>query len=67
MDPWQVITMSGEARQVLFGVKNIRSEVNYDILRYVVELGLNFRMLLSPPKKKFPICRYGTSNYEVYL
>ena len=46
MDPWQVITMSGEARQVLFGVKNIRSEVNYDILRYVVELGLNFRMLL---------------------
>ena len=31
------------------------SEVNFEILRYVVELDLNFQMLLSLPKTKFPI------------
>ena len=31
------------------------SEVNIEILRYVVELDLNFQMLLSLPKTKFPI------------
>ena len=31
------------------------SKVNFEILRYVVELNLNFQMLLSLPKTKFPI------------
>ena len=31
------------------------SEVDFEILRYVVELDLNFQMLLSLPKTKFPI------------
>ena len=29
------------------------SEVNFEILRYVVELDLNFQMLLSLPKTSF--------------
>ena len=31
------------------------SEVNFEILRYVVELDLNFQMLLSLLKTNFPI------------
>ena len=43
------------------------SEVDFEILRYVVELDLNFQMLLSLPKTKFPIWRYRAFNFEVYL